>query len=208
MRDTVASSTGSDAARPNGPAHPEADPQLEQIGLRLQELDPAPERLRTLEERLIALRADATEVAGELEVQTMEWHRERQDAITHLRAYRDRARELKVRIDALESAGRDAPCPTCGRELHEHLDRVRQALQDEWDSVVQDGKWWRRRADQLERLPDSLREIESRSIRMHADVEALAEQVEVARSALREREDLRALRAALLRRRGAGPVAS
>jgi len=144
-------------------------------------------------------------VAGELEVQTMEWHRELQDAETHLRAYRDRARELKIRLGALDESGSDAPCPTCGRHLAEQLESVRSVLTDEWDSVVQDGKWWRRRRDQLELLPESLRQEEGRSIRLHAQVEGLAERVEVARSALRELEDLRALRDALLRRRQPRP---
>ncbi len=137
-------------------------------------------------------------------METMEWHRERQDAETHLRAYRDRARELRVRLDVLEKAGEEAPCPTCGRHLNEQYSKVLGVLRDEWDSVVQDGKWWRRRSEQLRLMPESLIEVESRAIRMHADVETLAEQVEVARSAVRELEDLRALRAALLRRRSPG----
>ena len=193
--------TGESSIASDQPRLPIRDPQLDQIESRLAELEDAPVRLRALEEQLIALRADAAEVAGDLEVQTMDWHRERQDAETHLRAYRDRARELKQRLEALEAAGEHAPCPTCGRELQEHLETVRGFLRDEWDSVVQDGTWWRRRSDQLERMPESLREVESQSIRMHAEVEGLAERVEMARSALREQEDLRALKAALLRRR-------
>lgn len=160
--------------------------------------------MRVLEDQLSVLRADATEVAGDLEVETMEWHRERQDAETHLRAYRDRARELKGRLETLQSSREDAPCPTCGRLLEEYHEKVLAVLQDEWDSVVGDGKWWRRRTEQLELMPEALREVESRSIRMHADVEALAEQVEMARSAVRELEDLKILRAALIRRRSPG----
>jgi DNA repair exonuclease SbcCD ATPase subunit len=161
-----------------------------------------------LEDQLSQLRADATEVSGDLEVDTMEWHRERQDAETHLRAYRDRARELKVRLDALQQSGDDSPCPTCGRLLNEHYQKVLEVLQEEWDSVVQDGKWWRRRSEQLLLMPEALREVEIRSIRMHAQVEALAEQVEVARSAVRELEDLKVLRAALVRRRSPGAAST
>lgn len=138
----------------------------------------------------------------------MEWHRERQDAETHLRAYRDRARELKLRLDSLQQSGDDSPCPTCGRHLNEHYQKVLEVLQEEWDSVVQDGKWWRRRSEQLVLMPEALREIEIRSIRMHAQVEALAEQVEVARSAVRELEDLKVLRAALVRRRNPGAAST
>ncbi len=49
----------------------------------------------TLEQKnhaLRELRADAAEVNGDMEVANMDWLRERQDAETHLMAYRDRAR--------------------------------------------------------------------------------------------------------------------
>ena len=61
--------------------------------------------LRLAEQELITSRGDVTEVDGDLEVATMDWHRERQDAETTLHAYRDRARELRTRIRRMESAG-------------------------------------------------------------------------------------------------------
>jgi len=172
------------------------------LDLRIRELQDSPIELRVLERELGQLRADAAEAAGEVEVQTMEWLRERQDAETHLSAYRDRARELKFKLGSLEETGEDAPCPTCGRHLKDHFPEVIQYLQDEWDSVVQDGTWWRRRRDQLELKPEAIQEVESRSIRLHSKVEDVAERVEVARSALRELEDLREIKAELEKRRG------
>lgn len=168
---------------------------------RIRELQDTPVRLRELEHALVELRADAAEAAGEVEVQIMEWLRERQDAETHLSAYRDRARELKVKLDSLNSSGEDAPCPTCGRHLKDHFATVIEYLKDEWDSVVQDGTWWRRRREQLELKPEAVQEVEGRSIRLHSRVEDMAERVELARSALRELEDLREIRSELERRR-------
>jgi DNA repair exonuclease SbcCD nuclease subunit len=141
---------------------------------------------RTAERELRTSRADVVEVDGDLEAATMEWLRERQDAETTLQAYRDRARELRGRIRSMESAGPEAPCPTCGRVLESHYEEVMSELQDQWESVVQDGAWWRSRWEQLEMKPEALRALEGRSLRLHAGVEAGSERVELLRARLQE----------------------
>ncbi|HKJ01408.1 MAG TPA: hypothetical protein VJ997_03105, partial [Longimicrobiales bacterium] len=140
--------------------------------------------LRSAERELRAIRADAAEVDGDLEVATMDWHRERQDAETTLHAYRDRARELKARLRHMETAGPTAPCPTCGRVLESHYDEVKGELQAEWEAVVQDGSWWKRRWEQLELKPAHLQELEQRSLRLHAALEGTSERVELLRARL------------------------
>ena len=144
---------------------------------------------RAAERELIASRADVAETDGDLEVATMDWLRERQDAETTLYAYRDRARELRSRIRRMESAGPEAPCPTCGRVLESHYEDVLTRLKDQWESVVQDGSWWRSRWEQLELKPEALQELEGRSLRLHAALEAGAERVELLRARLRELGD-------------------
>lgn len=141
---------------------------------------------RIAEKELRAIRADVAEVDGDLEVATMDWLRERQDAETTLHAYRDRARELRARLKRMETAGPDAACPTCGRVLDSHYDEVLTELRDEWESVVQDGRWWRRRWEQLELKPEHLQELEGQSLRLHAAVEAGSERVELLRARLQE----------------------
>jgi hypothetical protein len=159
---------------------------------RIRELEGAPSEVAALEEELQELRADDAEVAGDLEAATMSWLRERQDAETQLQAYRDRARELKVRLKEVEAKGPDAPCPTCRRPLRDHREGVQEFLRDEWDGVVQDGSWWRRRREQLEFKPLRLQELESQAVRLHARMEELVGRVEAARDRARELEDLRA----------------
>ncbi len=148
----------------------------------------------TLEQQTQALRevrADAAEVNGDMEVANMDWLRERQDAETHLMAYRDRARELKVRLQEMESRGAEAPCPTCGKVLAEHHARVVSQLREEWESIVQDGSWWKRRREQLDLKPPALQDLESQSVRLQARIEACSEDVERlrARSAGSEAEE-------------------
>ncbi len=134
-----------------------------------------------LEEQLAGLRADSAELEGEVEVSTMGWLRERQDAETRLQAYRDRARELKARLRQLDAAGPEAPCPTCGRLLDEQHDDVIEELREEWEAVVRDGQWWKRRREQLELKPERLQEMELRQMRLHASLEEAMERLERAR---------------------------
>jgi DNA repair protein SbcD/Mre11 len=145
------------------------------------------EELRTADKELLEVRADAAEVDGDLEVATMDWLRERQDAETTLHAYRDRARELRGRLRRMEAGGPEAPCPTCGRVLASHYEEVLGELREEWEAVVQDGSWWRSRWNQLEMKPAHLRDLEGRAVRLHAAIEAGSERVEILRSRLAER---------------------
>jgi len=165
--------------------------ELADLKAQLRALNDIPERMAELEAELLELRGTVTEIGGDLGAGTMDWHRERQDAETHLLAYRDRGRELKERIRKLETLGPDSPCPTCGRLLAEHAQGVLEELQDEWEGLVQDGQWWRRRWEQLEEKPQELIDIEARSHRLNADLEDCTERLERARSSLRELDELR-----------------
>ena len=149
-------------------------------------LEDALPELRGREHELRELRAEWAEVTGDVEQATMDWLRERQDAESQLQSYRDRARELKARLTQIQAGGPDAPCPTCGRPLADHLKDVRVQLREEWESVVQDGSWWKRRREQLEGKPEHLRTLEGRGVRVHAAVETGAERVERVRTRVRE----------------------
>ena len=170
--------TPGDTPVPSGrlDAEKAGDPPLEKV---------LPE-LRERERELRELRAEWAEVTGDVEQATMDWLRERQDAESQLQAYRDRARELKSRLTQIQAGGPDAPCPTCGRPLADHLKDVRVQLREEWESVVQDGSWWKRRREQLEGKPEHLRTLEGQGVRVHAAVETGAERVERVRARGRE----------------------
>ena len=165
--------------------------QLADLKSQLRALEDVPDVVAELETRLRNLRADHAEIAGDLEAGAMDWHRERQDAETHLHAYRDRGREVRDRVRKLEALGPESMCPTCGRPLEEHAEAVLQELREEWEGLVQDGQWWRKRFEQLEEKPERLKELESRSLRINAQQEAVAEELERARSSLRERDEIR-----------------
>jgi DNA repair exonuclease SbcCD nuclease subunit len=165
--------------------------ELADLNSQLRALEDVPEQVTELEAELLELRGSIAEAGGDVGAGTMEWHRERQDAETHLLAYRDRARELRERIRKLEALGPDSPCPTCGRLLAEHFQEVLEELREEWEGIVQDGQWWRRRWEQLEDKPQELIQLESESHRTNARFEECAERLERARSSLRELDELR-----------------
>ena len=131
-----------------------------------------------LEERWKELREAAAVQRGDAEAAAMAWVRERQDAETRLLLYRDREKELRARLKRIREADRDAGCVNCGQPLGDRLETVKKARREEWEDVVQDGKWWRQRRDQLELKPDELREIESRALSLSAEIEDLSEELE------------------------------
>ena len=136
---------------------------------------------RSAELDLRSLRAEVIEADGDLEASMMDWLRERQDAETTLNAYRDRARQLRSRLHRMEESGPGAPCPLCGRVLEGHYDEVLRELKDEWESVIQDGSWWRSRREQLELKPLNLRKLERTTLKLHVALEAQSERVELLR---------------------------
>jgi hypothetical protein len=85
---------------------------------------------------------------------------------------------------------------------------VLEELRDEWESVVQDGSWWKSRWEQLEPKPVHLQELERRSLTLHAALEAGSERVELLRARLRELEGSRTDRPISLPEGAAGDVVS
>jgi len=165
--------------------------ELADLRSQLRALEDVPQQVAALEAELMDLRGSVAETGGELGAGNMEWHRERQDAETHLLAYRDRGRELRDRIRRLEELGPESPCPTCGRLLAEHVQEVLEELREEWEALVQDGQWWRKRWEQLEQKPQELMDLETQSHLLNARFEDCTERLERARSSLRELDELR-----------------
>jgi DNA repair exonuclease SbcCD nuclease subunit len=129
--------------------------ELADLKAQLRALQDIPQQMADLESELLDLRGTVTEVGGDLGAGTMEWHRERQDAETHLLAYRDRGRELRSRIRRLEEVGADSPCPTCGRPLLIDLESQSHRLNAQLEDCT----------ERLERARSSLRELDELRVR-------------------------------------------
>lgn len=122
---------------------------------------------------LQALRAEADELDGVVEERLVAWLRDRQDAETQLRNLRSEAAGLRDRFRALRTGGPDEPCPTCGRPLAEERGHVLAEGDEAWERLVQDGRWWRRRREQLEEKPADLLALEERALELHARIQAV-----------------------------------
>ncbi len=131
-----------------------------------------------MERELTGHRADWVEASGDLEVAALGWAQERQDADSKLQAYRDRASELRVRMRTLENEKERSTCPTCGRTLGVEFQKLLETLRGEWENVVQDGRWWKRRREQLDEKPEELRKLEEQVLRLQVRVEEAAERLE------------------------------
>ncbi len=84
-----------------------------------------------------------------LEEQMSRWQRDRQDVEARLRMLRGQATELKRQIEQIESAGPEGACPTCKRLLGSEYGSVLELLRGQYEEKVQDGKWHKKRSEQL-----------------------------------------------------------
>jgi exonuclease SbcC len=141
------------------------------LAFRVVALETAPEMQRRYAAELEMIRSRQAALERSLEEATTVWLRDRQDAETKLQTYRDRAVELKEQIRQVEELGPEGTCPTCGRPVGADYERLLDELQDQWVTIVQDGKWWSSRYEQLDVKPDevSLLEAELRELRRQYD---------------------------------------
>ena len=149
----------------------EAGEMVERLGRAREGREELKARLRTVREEEAAAR-------GLAEGGTGAWLRERQDAETRLLLYRDREQELRGQLSGIGEGGESAQCDGCGRALGDLAGRVREARREEWKAVVQDGRWWRRRRDQLEARPEELEAAEARVAGLGREGDSLAEELE------------------------------
>ena len=134
--------------------------------------DGSREGVEELRARLRELREEEAEARGRAEAAMTAWLRERQDAETRLLLYRDRERELRKEVGGLDEAGENARCGSCGMPLGDLAGKVREVRREEWQAVVQDGRWWRRRRDQLEARPGELEAAEARVAGLGGEIRA------------------------------------
>ena len=138
----------------------ELDAELARGGERLEKLESAPELEKKYAAELEALRTERAAVEKSLDEKKSAWLADRQDAHTKLQHYRERAAELKPQIAQIEKLGPEGICPTCGRPLGKDYGRMLDDLREQYASLVQDGKWWAKRHDQLQEKPEELGELE------------------------------------------------
>ncbi len=162
------------------------DDELRRLRERRTRIETAP----TLEEEvtleLEQMRALLELVEGELEAKRTEWVRDRQEADTKRAALRDLYAEVKEHRERLIAAGEDGACPTCERPLHDHYRTVLDHLDEQMDNLVQDGKYFTSRIEQLEEMPAEVRELDERRRTSFDDVGKLERRLAKVQLAVQE----------------------
>jgi DNA repair protein SbcC/Rad50 len=179
------------------------DQELERIDERLRKVESAPDLLTRYAEELATARALHEEVRASFDEARTAWLRDRQDADTKLQGFRERGHELKEQIRTVRELGEAGACPTCGRPLGAGYPRLLAELEEQWATVVQDGKWWKSRREQLEEMPAETRALEARVAEVGGELEALGRRHARCESAVHELGALREDREARAARRDA-----
>jgi DNA repair protein SbcC/Rad50 len=157
---------------------------------RAEKLESAPELEKKYTADLALLRTERATVEKTLDEKKSAWLADKQDAFTKLTSYRDRAKELKDQITEIERLGPEGICPTCGRPVGKDYERLLEELRDQWTVLVQDGKWWKSRHEQLDDKPDEVEKLETLFRDLTAGVEDRSKKLTRCQSAVTELEQL------------------
>jgi exonuclease SbcC len=149
-----------------------------------------PPELDAARRDLAAAHEAMDQAARRREEQHAAWVRDKQDAETKrehlLRQRGDVAKQLR----RLRDTGPTVVCPTCGKPLGKEYDAVLEDLQAQLDEIVLQGKFYRKRIDQLAMEPPAL--VEARRAWEQAETLVTARTTATAKleAALAERQRL------------------
>ena len=156
---------------------------------RRAKIEAAPGLEEQVTTELADKRHELQRVEDELEAKRTDWVRDRQEAETKLEALRRQHAELKEQRERLVAAGENGICPTCARPLGDHYRSVLDLIDDQLNTAVVDGSYYRKRLDQLVEMPpavkalgeqrrvalDSVGKLERRLVRVQSAVQELAQ---------------------------------
>ncbi len=127
--------------------------QLDTLRARLAEL-PDPARLEAARTQLATAQAAAERLGAEREDHKNRWVRDREHATTRRHALQDQLTEAREQLTRLKTAGKDWVCPTCGKPIGLGYETVLEELETRLAEIINDGKHFRARMDQLAQEPE------------------------------------------------------
>jgi len=161
----------------------DADAELERVTAQAHEL----------KERLAA----ADKVAGE---QQDTWVREKEYASTKRAELLKQHDEVKDHRDKILKLGPEGECPTCRRPLGAEHDAVLGVLDRQLEAIIEDGRYFKQRIEQLADAPAAVTEAETARDALREDDRLASEREGTLREQSRERARLQKERAGLARR--------
>ncbi len=157
---------------------------------RLVKLESAPAFERDQRENLARIRESLAVAERELDEARTVWARDRQEAETKLASLETQREELAAQHATLDGLGAESPCPTCGRPLGESYRDVLALITEQLETVTVDGSYFRQRARQLAKIPESLQALDARRTALQQDIAGAERRYARIQAALQEREQL------------------
>src|SRR5205823_3736517 len=139
------------------------------------------EALRALGERL-----EVAEQAAEEQRAT--WVREKEYATTRRADLLKQYDEVKEQRDKIERLGPEGTCPTCRRPLGAEYAEVLGVLDRQMQAIVDDGKYFRQRLEQLAQPPGTLADAEAARDALLVESRRASERAGELRAQLEERD--------------------
>ena len=157
------------------------------------ELERVTAQARDLKERLV----NADKAARE---QQATWIREKEYASTKRADLLKQHDEVKDHRDKILKLGPEGECPTCRRPLGAEHDAVLGVLDRQLEAIVEDGKFFKQRIEQLTEPPRVLTESEAARDALREEARLASEKEGTLREQVRERTRLQKERAGLAKR--------
>ena len=133
-----------------------------------------------------AKRKELEEALGRLEARRTEWVRDRQEAETKRDALRRQYAELKTQRDRIVDLGEDGACPVCTRPLDQHYRGVLEHFDDQLETIAVDGRFYNTRLDQLEEMPEEVKQLDEARRALTAEVGTLERRLAKVQAAVQE----------------------
>jgi exonuclease SbcC len=153
---------------------------------RLERVKLAPQQEEAATESLEARRREVEEALGRIEGLRTDWVRDRQDAETKREALLNQYNELKDQRERITQVGEDGVCPTCMRVLGASFRSVLDQLEEQMETILVDGRYFRNRLEQLEQIPPEIQKLEDLRRELQRDVGELERALARIQSAVQE----------------------
>jgi exonuclease SbcC len=169
------------------------DRRIAELAEAEAELERVTAQARELEDRL----AKADAVARE---QQTAWVRDKEYASTKRTELLKQHDEVKDHRDKILKLGPEGECPTCRRPLGAEHDAVLGVLDRQLEAIVEDGKYFKQRIEQLSAPPAAVTEAETARDALREEVRVASEREGTVREQARERARLQKERGGLAKR--------
>ena len=160
--------------------------EIDRLAAKKARIALAPEQEETVTLALEKHRATLEEVEGKLEARRTEWVRDKQEAQTKRQALLRQHGDIKEQLRILADLGPDGACPTCSRALGENFARVVESLTEQMDALTSDGKYFRKRMEELDGMPEDIKVLDEARRTAAQEVGALERQLAKVQSAVLE----------------------